>query len=257
MKAPKSSPSPRKRVKRNPEPKPALEPATVSPSPALNRVLVVDDHPMTRMGITHLLETLPDLTVCCEASTAPEALSLITSCKPDLIISDLTIPGRGGPEFIRDVKSLAPTLPVLVLSMHDEKLHAERVLRAGARGYIMKEAGSMELIKALRRVLDGQVYVSESMSARIIGCFSERRPRGSSSPIKNLSDREFEVFWLIGEGHSTSQIAERLHLSPKTIDVHRSHIKEKLAINDINGLIRHAVRWVEIELQQPHPDPLP
>ena len=129
--------------------------------------------------------------------------------------------------------------------MHDEAIYAERALRAGARGYIMKEAGGENLLAAIRQVLRGEVYVSPRMSARILDNLSSRRPRGSSSPIEKLTDREFEIFQLIGHGNSTRDIAEQLHLSPKTVDVHRSHIKEKLGLTDATALVRHAVRWVE------------
>src|SRR5438105_14951068 len=131
--------------------------------------------------------------------------------------------------------------------MHDELLHAERVLRAGARGYIMKEAGGEKLLSAIRQVLGGQVYVSEKLSATMLDAMTGRRPRGSNSPIEKLSDREFEIFQLIGQGKSTRNIAEQLHLSPKTVDVHRGHIKEKLELKDATALVRHAVRWVETQ----------
>jgi len=134
------------------------------------------------------------LTVCCQAGTAEEALSEIPKCSPDLVITDMTMPGRGGLEFIKDVKAICPNLPVLVVSMHDEMLHAERALRAGARGYLMKEVDGEKMLEAIRKVLTGQVYVSEKMSARILDNLSGRKPRGSTSPIEKLSDREFEVF---------------------------------------------------------------
>jgi DNA-binding NarL/FixJ family response regulator len=137
-----------------------------------------------------------------------------------------------------------PGLPVLVVSMHDEVIYAERVLRAGARGYVMKEAGGEALLAALRQVLAGQVYVSPKMSSRILEGMAGRKPRGSSSPIEQLTDREFEVFQLIGQGKSTREIAAQLSLSTKTVDVHRSHIKEKLNLGDVTALVRHAVRWM-------------
>jgi DNA-binding NarL/FixJ family response regulator len=135
--------------------------------------------------------------------------------------------------------------------MHDEVVFAERALRAGARGYIMKEAGGENLLAAIRQVLRGEVYVSPRMSSRILNDLSARRPRGSTSPIERLTDREFEVFQLIGQGKSTRDIAEQLHLSSKTVDVHRSHIKEKLELKDATALIRHAVRWVETQSVEP------
>jgi DNA-binding NarL/FixJ family response regulator len=155
------------------------------------------------------------------------------------------MPGRSGLEFIKDLRAAHPEIPILVISMHDEAVYAERALRAGARGYIMKEAGGENLLGAIRQVLRGEVYVSHKMSARILEAVSSRRPRGSSSPIEQLTDREFEVFQLIGQGKGTREIAAELHLSPKTVDVHRSHLKEKLGLRDATALIRHAVRWVE------------
>ena len=207
----------------------------------------MDDHPMMRTGVTTLINAEPSLMVCCQAGRAEEALSEIPKCSPDLVITDMTMPGRGGLEFIKDVAALYPSLPVLVISMHDEMLHAERALRAGARGYLMKEAGGEKMLVAIRQVLSGQVYVSERMSARILDNLSGRKPRGSTSPIEKLSDREFEVFELIGQGLTTKAIAKQLNLSSKTVDVHREHIKEKLQLSDATSLIRHAVRWVETQ----------
>lgn len=210
-------------------------------------ILVVDDHPMTRAGLVQLINKQPDMEVCCEASSMLEGLREISKRKPDLVLTDITMPGGSAMEFIKDLLALYRGLPVLVLSMHDELIYAERALRAGARGYIMKEAGGEMLLAALRRVLSGQVYVSERMSASMLNSLTGRRPRGSSSPIQKLSDREFEVFQLVGQGKSTREIAKHLHLSPKTVDVHRSHIKEKLELKDATALVRHAVRWVETE----------
>jgi DNA-binding NarL/FixJ family response regulator len=167
--------------------------------------------------------------------------------KPDLVLTDLTMPGRSGLEFIKDLRAAEPNLAILVISMHDETVHAERALRAGARGYIMKEAGGENLLAAIRTVLRGEVYLSPRMSARVLENLSGARPRGSSSPIEKLSDREFQVFQLIGQGKSTRDIAAQLHLSPKTVDVHRANIKEKLDLTDATALIRHAVRWVETQ----------
>jgi DNA-binding NarL/FixJ family response regulator len=225
----------------------AAGPSRPGNSPARKCILVVDDHPMMRTGITTLINAEPDLKVCCQTSTAEEALREIPKCSPDLVITDVTMPGRGGLEFIKDLKAARPDLPVLVISMHDETLHAERALRAGARGYLMKEAGGEKMLEAIRRVLGGQVYVSERMSARILDALTTRRPRGSRSPIEKLSDREFEVFQLIGQGKTTREIARQLNLSAKTVDVHRGHIKEKLELKDATALVRHAVRWVETE----------
>jgi DNA-binding NarL/FixJ family response regulator len=202
---------------------------------------------MTRAGMAQLISKQTDMEVCGEAGNPAEALSEIPKCHPDLVVTDITMPGRSGVEFIKDVLALHTDMPMLVVSMHDELIYAERALHAGARGYIMKEAGGENLLAAIRQVLSGQVYVSPKMSAKILDNLSGRRPRGSHSPIEKLSDREFEVFQLIGQGKSTREIAKELHLSPKTVDVHRSHIKEKLELKDATSLVRHAVRWVETE----------
>jgi DNA-binding NarL/FixJ family response regulator len=224
----------------------AAPPAT---PPAKRGVLVVDDHPFMRAGIAQLIERQADLRVCGEAGNPAEALQALARAKPDLILTDLTMPGRSGLEFIKDLRAAHTDVAVLVISMHDEVVYAERALRAGARGYIMKEAGGENLLAAIRQVLRGEIYVSPRMSARILEGFSTTRPRGSSSPIEKLTDREFEVFQLIGQGKSTRDIAQQLHLSTKTVDVHRSNIKAKLELGDVTALIRHAVRWVETQQQ--------
>jgi DNA-binding NarL/FixJ family response regulator len=217
----------------------------MKPAGAKKKVLLVDDHPFMRAGLGQLIERQPDLMVAGEAGSPAEALRELAKARPDLVLTDITMPGRSGLEFIKDLHAQDPNLLILVVSMHDEAIYAERALRAGARGYIMKEAGGENLLAAIRQVLRGEVYVSPRMSARILDNLSSRRPRGSSSPIEKLTDREFEIFQLIGHGNSTRGIAEQLHLSPKTVDVHRSHIKEKLGLTDATALVRHAVRWVE------------
>jgi DNA-binding NarL/FixJ family response regulator len=209
--------------------------------------LIVDDHPFMRAGLAQLIEKQPGLTVGGEAGDPAAAMTELAKGGIDLVLTDITMPGRSGIEFIKDVVAVHPGLPILVVSMHDEVIYAERVLRAGARGYIMKEAGGEALLAALRQVLSGLVYVSPKMSARILDNLSGRKPRGSQSPIEKLTDREFEVFQLIGQGKSTREIAKQLHLSSKTVDVHRGHIKEKLELKDVTSLVRHAVRWVETQ----------
>jgi len=222
-------------------------PAAPPASPAKKRIMLVDDHPMLRAGLAALIDKQADLVVCCEAEDPGKALQAIAQTKPDLIVTDLTMPGRGGLELIKDLQAMHPGLPALVVSMHDEMLYAERALRAGARGYLMKEAGGEKFLVAIRHILGGQVYVSERMSAQLFEAMTSRKPRGSSSPIEKLSDREFEVFQLIGQGKNTRDIAQHLHLSPKTVDVHRANIKGKLGIPDATALVSHAVRWVETQ----------
>lgn len=218
-----------------------------APVPVRRAILLVDDHPFMRAGLAQLIERQPDMVVCGEAGDPTAAFQALRKKKPDLVLTDLTMPGRSGLEFIKDLLAADPSVAVLVISMHDELVYAERVIRAGARGYIMKEAGGENLLAAIRQVLRGEVYVSSRISARILEGLSARKPRGSTSPIEKLSDREFEVFQLIGQGKSTRDIAGQLHLSPKTVDVHRSHIKAKLELKDATALIRHAVRWVETQ----------
>ena len=225
----------------------AEEPAAPPPATVRRRILLVDDHPFMRAGLAQLIDRQADLTVCGEAGNPAEAIQAIARTRPDLVLTDLTMPGRSGLEFIKDLLAAESKRLVLVVSMHDELVYAERALRAGARGYIMKEAGGENLLAAIRQVLHGEVYVSPKMSARILEGMSGTRPRGSNSPIAELTDREFEVFQLIGQGRSTRDIASQLHLSPKTVDVHRGHIREKLELKDTTALIRHAVRWVETQ----------
>ena len=216
-------------------------------APVRKKILLVDDHPFMRAGLAQLINLQPDMVVAGEAGNPAEALQKYSAAKPDMVLTDMTMPGRSGLEFIKDLRAADSDAAILVISMHDEAIYAERALRAGARGYIMKEAGGENLLAAIRQVLGGQVYLSPRMSASALDIFSGRRPRGSSSPIEKLSDREFEVFRLVGQGKSTRDIAQQLHLSTKTVDVHRAHIKEKLELKDVTALVRHAVRWVETQ----------
>jgi len=216
-----------------------------SPAAATKRILILDDHPMMREGLAQLIGNEPDLVVCGEAENANEAIDKINDLKPDLLLADITLPGKNGLELIKDVQALQPGLAVLVISMHDESLYTERVLRAGGRGYIMKQEGGRKLMLAIRQVLSGQIYVSEKMSAKILETFSGRRGDAAGSPVEKLTDREFEVFQLIGEGKATKEIAAHLRLSAKTVEVHRLNIKRKLNVHTAAELIRYAVRWVE------------
>lgn len=222
-------------------------PARAAQPPARRQVLVVEDHPLMRAGLAQLINRQPDLVVCGEAGDPHAAMHEIARSRPDLILTDITMPGRSGFEFIKDLVAERPDRLILVVSMHDEVIFAERALRAGARGYVMKDAGGENLLVAIRQVLAGQVYLSPGMSARILDDLSGRRPRGSDSPIEKLSDREFEILQLVGVGKSTRDIAAQLNLSPKTVDVHRGHIKEKLQLKDSTALVRYAVRWVETQ----------
>ena len=199
---------------------------------------------MMREGLAQLIAQENDLVVCGEAGDAAEALGQIEKLKPDLALVDITLRSTNGLELIKDLAIHAPATTVLVISMHDESLYAERVLRAGGRGYIMKQEGGRKLMEAIRHVLSGKTYVSESISAKILSLFSGR-PTESASPVEGLSDREFEVFQLIGQGLSTKDIAARLNVSTKTVEAHRVNIKQKLNVSTAPELMRFAVRWVE------------
>jgi DNA-binding NarL/FixJ family response regulator len=214
---------------------------------AKSRILLVDDHRTLLTGYRLMLDAEPDFAVCNTATSVPEALAAVERERPDLVVTDLTMPGRGGIDLIKDLIALHPELRILVCSMHDESLYAERALRAGAKGYLMKDADGPTFLAAVRRVLNGQVYMSEKLAARVLDAFAGARPRGSHSPLEKLSDREFEVFRLFGEGKTAKEIAGQLNLSPKTISVHRDHIKEKLEFTTSAEMIRQAVRYVETE----------
>ena len=210
---------------------------------AKKKILIVDDHPIMRQGLALLIKTDPALEVCGEAESASKAVEAAMRLKPDLVIADISLPGRNGLELIKDLQSLQPGLPVLVVSMHDEAIYAERVLRAGGRGYVMKGEGGQKLMTAIQQVMGGGIYVSQNISAHILEIFSGRRT--GNSPVEKLSDREFEVFQLIGQGRSTREIAAELHISIKTVEVHRVNIKEKLDLKTASELIHFAVRWVD------------
>ena len=209
------------------------------------RIFIVDDHPMMRQGLAQLIGAEPDLAVCGEVETAEIALDSIGALKPDLVLADISLPGKNGLELIKDFQAMQPGLAVLVISMHDESLYAERVLRAGGRGYIKKQEGGKKLMQAIRQVLEGKIYVSEKMSADILEMFSGRRAGAKNSPVEKLTDREFEVFQFIAQGKGTRDIAEKLHLSVKTVEVHRANIKAKLKLQSASELIHYAVRWSE------------
>ena len=214
-------------------------------APKKNRVLIIDDHVMVREGVAEIIKHEPDLDVCGAATTANEGLEAVNKLKPDLVIVDITLPGKNGIEFIKDVRAIHPNLRILVMSMHDESLYADRVLRAGGRGYIRKQEGGEKLIDAMRRVLRGEIAVSEKMTGKLLEKFSGRTTM--DSPLEGLSDRELEVFRLIGEGKTMKEIGDELHLSPKTVEVHRSHIREKLRISSAAELISYAARWSETQ----------
>ncbi len=208
------------------------------------KVLLVDDHPIVRQGLAQLLEQEEDLIVCGEAYDAQGALDAIEKLKPDIAIVDIMLKDVNGIELIKKIKSRLGALPVLVMSMHDESLYAERALRAGARGYIMKEEATDKMLIAVRKVMQGEIYLSEVMVSRILHRLADGKSK-ADSPLDRLSDRELEVFQLIGEGLGTRQIAERLQVSVKTVESYRAHIKEKLELNSSTEVMRQAVQWVQ------------
>jgi DNA-binding NarL/FixJ family response regulator len=210
------------------------------------RIFVVDDHPLVREWLAVLINQQPDLMVCGEAASAAEALTLIAAAKPQVAIVDISMEGGSGIELIKTIKSICPVMPevaVIVLTMHDELLYAERALRAGARGYIMKRAATKNVLQAIRSVLKGEFYISERIALVMAEKFVEGKPAATGSLVEVLSDRELEVFQLLGRGHNTRQIAEEMHVSFKTVQAFRARIKEKLKLSNATELLRDAVRW--------------
>ncbi len=214
--------------------------------PALKKtIFLVDDHPLVREWLTQLIQQQPDLTVCGEAESAPQALQAIIGLKPHVAIVDLSLKDSSGIELIKDLKQCCPSVAVLVLSMHEELHYAERALRAGAKGYIMKRETAKKVITAIRHVLDGKLYLSEGLAAAIAAQFVTGKGLTGASPAEQLSDRELEVFGLLGEGRGTRQIAESLGVSIKTVQAYCARIKEKLHLASASELVREAVRWRE------------
>jgi DNA-binding NarL/FixJ family response regulator len=211
-----------------------------------NRIFIVDDHPIVRKGLTQLINQEPELVVCGEAENAETALELLKKVKPDLAIVDISLRGIDGIELTKLIRARFENIPVLVVSMHDESLFAERALRAGARGYIMKQEAIVKMMEAIHKVLRGELYVSDRVSANIVKRFVDGKAEGVSSPEELLSDREMEVFQLIGQGFGTRQIADQLHVSVKTVETYRANIKEKLNLKNATELMKHAVHWIEV-----------
>lgn len=209
------------------------------------RILLVDDHPIMRHGLAQLIRMEQDLDVCGSVGSAAQGLAAVDEQRPDLVVLDLTLPDKHGLEFIKDMQAMHPGVLLLVLSMHDEFLYAERALRAGARGYVMKEMAADTLIVALRRVLGGGIYLSDRVSGHLLELLTGQRKTEKPGSLERLTDRELEVLQLIGRGMRTRRIADQLHVSVRTVDAHRAHIKDKLQLADGPSLVRYAVRWVE------------
>ena len=208
------------------------------------RVVVVDDHPMLRERLALLIEKEPDMTVCGEADNIHDAFDLIVAQRPDIAIVDITLKGSSGLELVKNLKAQEIPTPVLILSMHDESLYADRALRSGARGYITKQEDSEEVMAAIRCVLSGKVYLSASHTATILNRITEQGPQASTPDIHLLADRELEVFQMIGQGRTTREIAELLHLGTKTVETYRERIKQKLGLKNAAALYHRAAQWV-------------
>jgi DNA-binding NarL/FixJ family response regulator len=211
---------------------------------AKKQILLVDDHPIFRHGLEDLLEKQDDLAICGHADSAPTALAEMRRLNPDMAIVDISIKGSNGIELVKQMKAELPDLPILVLSMHDESLYALRALKAGALGYVMKAEALQHVIGAVRRVLDGRIFVSPRFGEKLIFKAVHGSESESVSPVDRLSDRELEVLVMLGKGHNTKSIADELHLSVKTIETHRAHIKEKLGFTDASEMVRFAIDWV-------------
>jgi len=206
--------------------------------------VIVDDHPLFRKGLEQLIHSDSAFAVCGEANNASEAMDVIRKLNPDLAIVDLSLPGANGIELIKNIRAEFPKLPILVLSMHDESLYALRALRAGAEGYVMKHEAMANVIQAIHEVFNGRPYLSPAMAAQVITKFAHRGSQSEADAVERLSDRELEILELIGKGNEVRQIAKLLHLSPKTVETHRAHIKEKLNLQNARQVTRFAVQWV-------------
>ena len=205
------------------------------------KVFLVDDHPIVRQGLGLLINRESDLVVCGEAEDAPSALQRMASAQPDLMVIDISLDGPDGLELLKTIRLKEPILPVLILSMHEESTYAERSLRAGANGYIMKQEATERVLVAIRRILDGKVYLSERLTNKMLEQFVHGAGSSKNDPLMTLSDRELEVYRLIGAGHGTRQIADELHVSVKTVESYQAHIKEKLSLRNARELVQHAI----------------
>ncbi|MCC5940192.1 MAG: response regulator transcription factor [Balneolaceae bacterium] len=209
------------------------------------RIYIVDDHPLMRKGLAMTIDKEMGYEVCGQAESAEEAIADMVKLDPDAAVVDISLPGMNGIELIKNVLHQKPNLKILVVSRHDEELYAERALRAGAKGYLMKLEAAEILITALRQIINGGIYLSEKIGAKMIMKMTSGNASKSDDPLDLLSDRELEVFELTGKGLSTREIGEKLHISVKTVESHRANIKDKLQVETANDLMRHAVRWVE------------
>jgi DNA-binding NarL/FixJ family response regulator len=214
-------------------------------APEAKRIVLVDDHPLFRKGLQEMIHSDGTFAVCGEAGNAAEAMAVIRKLSPDMAIVDLSLPGANGIELIKNIRAEFPKVPILVLSMHDESLYAVRALRAGADGYVMKHEAMANVIHAIREVFNGRPYLSPAMAAQVITKFAHRQAEGETDAVDRLSDRELEILELIGKGHEVRQIAKLLHLSPKTVETHRAHIKDKLDLKNSREVARFALQWLQ------------
>lgn len=216
-----------------------------------SNVMIVDDHPIVRQGIARLIDCEDDMRVCCEAGDADRALEAIEKnnglCNADIVLVDMSLPGISGIELVKILRSRFPEIQILVISMHDESLYAERALRAGAKGYIMKQEATAKVLIAIRQILSGEVYVSDKLRSKILQRIIDNRFETPTSPVSHLSDKELDVLRLIGKGLRTSDIASELKRSVKTVEAHRANLKKKLGVKNATELVRFSVQWVENE----------
>ena len=217
--------------------------APLGTAPKKYRVYVVDDHPIVRQGLGLMINREADMVVCGEAEEAHSALQALTTLQPDVMIVDISLIGPDGIELVKAIRARNVSLPILMLSMHDESTYAERAIRAGANGYIMKQEATEKVLVAIRRILNGGVYLSDRIAGKMLQQYVRGAATVKHSPMADLSDRELEVFRLIGDGHATRQIAEELHISVKTVETYQAHIKEKLSLRNARELMQHAIEW--------------
>jgi DNA-binding NarL/FixJ family response regulator len=223
------------------------DPIAPAPTPfnAKTRVFIVDDHPLLRKGLGELINQQLDMIICGEAEDAPEALKAICQIHPDLVIVDISLKSQNGIELIKNIKAINPSTQILVLSMHDESIYALRVLKAGAKAYVMKQEVVEKVMEAIRRIRAGKVFVSERVAAQMLSQVVDGNDPSRNSPVDALSDRELEIVTMIGNGTPTREIAKRLSISIKTVESHRAHIKDKLSLTNATQLVQWCVRWVE------------
>jgi DNA-binding NarL/FixJ family response regulator len=232
----------RRQQAKQPE-RPAAAVAPVAPAVTRKKLLIVDDHPLVRERVAELINQEPDLVVAGEAGDANEALAAAKNLEPDMAIVDITLKDTYGIELVKQLKELYPKLPILVLSMHEESMYGERALRAGAKGYLTKQEASKKIIEAIQRILNGGIYVSEALSATLVQKLAGVKVESGGSPVDLLTDRELEVFQLLGQGLAVREIADRLFVSVKTVEAHREHIKQKMKFKTSSELLRFAIQY--------------